>query len=216
MMNYTFVFEDTLKLFISLLSILNPLGIIPIFITLTIGFSEDKVKSIATSCSVTVSITLVVSLVLGKGILDFFGISLASFSIGGGILIFSMAMQMVSARMASQKLNEKEKHELNPSEIGIVPLAIPLLAGPGTISQAIIYSNKLTSPAYWLGSAITVLIIGILIKFTFQYSRFIGKKLGTIGLNVMTRIMGLIILSLSIEIIASGVLEILPGLGRLR
>lgn len=214
-MTYSLAIDDSFKLFISLLSILNPLGVIPIFITLTKSFSEDKVKGIATSCSITVCLTIIISLVLGKRILDFFGISLASFSIGGGILIFMMAMQMMSAKTASQKLNEKEEQDLDPKEIGIVPLAIPLLAGPGTISQAIIYSNKLHSPAYWIGAALTVLVIGILIKVSFQYSKFIGKKLGTIGLNVLTRIMGLIILSLSIEIIASGIRDILPALGRL-
>lgn len=214
-MGESLAIDDTLKLFISLLSILNPLGVIPIFITLTGHFSEEKVKSIATSCALTVSMTLVLSLVVGQRILNFFGISLASFSIGGGILIFMMAIQMVSARTASQKMNEKEKKSLDPNEIGIVPLAIPLLAGPGTISQAIIYSNKLQSAAYWLGAAVVVIFIGILIKFIFQNSRFLGKKLGTIGLNVMTRIMGLIILSLSIEIIASGIRDILPALGRL-
>jgi multiple antibiotic resistance protein len=126
-----------------------------------------------------------------------------------------MAIQMVSARTASQKLNDKEKRDLDPNEIGIVPLAIPLLAGPGTISQAIIYSNKLQSGAYWLGAMLVVFVIGLFIKFVFQNSRILGKKLGTIGLNVMTRIMGLIILSLSIEIIASGIRDILPALGRL-
>lgn len=214
-MDSSLAFDDTMKLFISLLSILNPIGVIPIFITSTDHFSEDKVKSIATSCAVTVSLTLVLSLLVGQRLLNFFGISLASFSIGGGILIFMMAIQMVSAKTASQKLNEKEKQNLDPNEIGIVPLAIPLLAGPGTISQAIIYSNKLKSGAYWIGAIGVVVIIGLFIKFVFQNSRFLGKKLGTIGLNVMTRIMGLIILSLSIEIIASGIRDILPALGRL-
>ncbi|CAM9900661.1 unnamed protein product [Chrysoparadoxa australica] len=126
-----------------------------------------------------------------------------------------MSLQMISAKQATQKLNEEEANSLDPNEIGIVPLAIPLLAGPGTISQAIIYSNKLETSSYWLGAVVVVLIIIVLTKIIFQYSRKIGKKLGTIGLNVMTRIMGLIILSLSIEIIAAGIRDILPALGRL-
>lgn len=208
------IFDDSIKLLVSLLSILNPLGVIPVFISLTESFSEDKVKSIATSCALTVGATIIISLALGQRILSFFGISLASFSIGGGILIFMMALQMISAKNVAQKLNKSEQENLNPSEIGIVPLAIPLLAGPGTISQAIIYSNKVESGTYWIGSIAVVLIIGLLIKFVFQYSKIIGKRLGTIGLNVMTRIMGLIILSLSIEIIASGIRDILPALGK--
>lgn len=210
----TFALDDSIKLLVSLLSILNPIGVIPIFITLTDSFSDDKVKKIATNCALTVGITIVMSLLMGQRVLNFFGISLASFSVGGGILIFMMALQMVSAKQASQKLNPEEAENLDPREIGIVPLAIPLLAGPGTISQSIIYSNKLSSSSYWIGAAVVVLIIILLIKLIFQYSRYIGKKLGTLGLNVMTRIMGLIILSLSIEIIAAGIRDILPALGR--
>jgi multiple antibiotic resistance protein len=82
-MGQSLAVDDTLKLFISLLSILNPLGVIPIFITFTDHFSEEKVKSIATSCAVTVSMTLVVSLLLGQRVLNFFGISLASFLLEG-------------------------------------------------------------------------------------------------------------------------------------
>lgn len=208
-------FDDSIKLLVSLLSILNPIGVIPIFITLTGSFSDEKVSRIATSCAITVGITILLSLVMGQKVLNFFGISLASFSVGGGILIFMMSLQMISAKQATQKLNEEEANSLDPNEIGIVPLAIPLLAGPGTISQAIIYSNKLETSSYWLGAVVVVLIIIVLTKIIFQYSRKIGKKLGTIGLNVMTRIMGLIILSLSIEIIAAGIRDILPALGRL-
>lgn len=208
-------FDDSIKLLVSLLSILNPIGVIPIFITLTGSFSDEKVSRIATSCAITVGITILLSLVMGQKVLNFFGISLASFSVGGGILIFMMSLQMISAKQATQKLNEEEANSLDPNEIGIVPFAIPLLAGPGTISQAIIYSNKLETSSYWLGAVVVVLIIIVLTKIIFQYSRKIGKKLGTIGLNVMTRIMGLIILSLSIEIIAAGIRDILPALGRL-
>ena len=209
------VYDDSIKLLIGLISILNPLGVLPVFISLTSDFSDEKVRRIATSCALTVGLTLIISLLMGQKILNFFGISLASFSIGGGLLIFMMALQMISAKQASQKLNKEEAGQLDPNEIGSVPLAIPLLAGPGTISQAIIYSNKLESMSYWIGSLIVVVFIIILIKFTFQYSRKIGERIGTIGLNILTRIIGLIILSLSIEIIASGIRDILPALGRL-
>ncbi|MEC7276672.1 MAG: NAAT family transporter [Bdellovibrionota bacterium] len=207
-------FDDSLKLLVSLLSILNPIGVIPVFISLTESFSEDKVKSITTSCALSVMATLFISFALGQNILNFFGISLASFSIAGGILLSGMALQMIAAQNVTSKLNEDEQESLNPGEIGVVPLAIPLLAGPGTMSQAIIYSNKVTSTYHWIGTFLVVLIIGLLIKLILQYSKRIGRRLGIVGLNVMTRIMGLIILSLSIEIIASGMRDILPALGK--
>ena len=204
--------DDILKLAVSLVSILNPIGVIPIFISLTESFSEEKVKRISSSCGITVSITLMISLLIGQRLLDFFSISLASFSIGGGILIFTMGMQMISAQTTTSKMSEEEAENINPSEIGIVPLAIPLLAGPGSISTAIIYSNKINQTIHWVAAMGVLILAGILIKVILHYSRAIGKKLGTLGLNVMTRVMGLIILSISIELVANGVKIILPGL----
>ena len=96
--------DDILKLAVSLLSILNPIGVIPIFISLTESFSEEKVKKISSSCGIAVSITLMISLLFGQRVLDFFSISLASFSIGGGILIFTMGMQMISAQTTTSKM----------------------------------------------------------------------------------------------------------------
>jgi len=205
-------FDDSLKLAVSLLSILNPIGVIPIFLVLTESFSRDKVHKIATSCALTVVITLGISLAIGQRVLDFFSISIASFTIGGGILIFTMALQMISAQQTDSKMSKEEEAGLSPSEIGIVPLAIPLLSGPGTISTAIIYSSKIPTTLHWIGALVTIAAMGLLIKFVFHYARVIGSKLGTIGLNVMTRIMGLILLAISIEMIFGGIRSMLPGL----
>jgi len=204
--------DDILKLTVGLLSVLNPLGVIPIFISLTESFSEDKVKSMSTSCGVAVSVTLTISLLMGQHILDFFGISLASFSIGGGILIFTMGMQMISASHTPSKMTLEEAEGIDPKEIGIVPLAIPLLVGPGSISTAIIYSNKINDTIHWMAAVGVLIFSGVLIKIILHYSKAIGKRLGTLGLNVMTRVMGLIILSISIEMVANGIKVILPGL----
>lgn len=203
-------FDDNVKLVVSLLSILNPIGAIPIFLSLTESFSKDRVKSIATSCAITVVITLAVSLIVGDRILGVFGISTASFTIGGGVLVFVMAMEMISAKHSSSKLNKKEADSLESSEIGIVPLAIPLISGPGSISTTIIYSNKMTTTYHWLISIFSILLIGVMIKVVLNYSRKIGDKLGTIGLNVMTRVMGLILLSVSIEMVAGGLRQLFP------
>jgi multiple antibiotic resistance protein len=205
-------FDDSIKLAVSLLSILNPIGVIPIFLALTESFSVDKVHKIATSCALTVVITLGISLLMGQGLLDFFGISIASFTIGGGILIFTMALQMISAQQTDSKMSKEEEEGLVPGEIGIVPLAIPLLSGPGTISTTIIYSSKLPTTIHWIGAIATIIFAGFLVKFVFHYARRIGSKLGTIGLNVMTRVMGLILLAISIEMIFGGIRSMLPGL----
>ena len=205
------IISDSLKFGISLISILNPIGVIPIFLSLTSRYSDHKIKLVAHSCSFTVAITIIISLLLGQKILAFFGISIASFTIGGGILIFSMAFSMISAQHAHSKMNPDEIDDAEETaEIGIVPLAIPLLSGPGTISTSIIQSKDFNHFSQWIGAIFMIIIVAILVNLVLRYSRRIGNKLGKIGLNVMTRIMGLILLSISIEMIISGVKEILP------
>ncbi len=203
-------FDDSMKLMISMMSILNPIGVIPIFLSMTESFPEKKVRAIATSCAATVAITLIISLIAGKKVLSIFSISVDSFTIGGGFLIFTMAMEMIKAKRPSTKMNKEEVEEMEANEIGIVPLAIPLISGPGSISTAIIYSNRMSSTYHWIGAIVTFILLGVMIKLIFNYSRMIGRKMGTIGLNVMTRIMGLILLSVSIEMVSSGLRGLFP------
>jgi len=122
-----------------------------------------------------------------------------------------MAFSMISGQQSNTKINTQEIESFDfEKEIGIIPLAIPLLSGPGAISTSIIHSKNFTTPLHWIYSIVMVIFIGLLIKIVLSYAEKIGDRLGQIGLNVMTRIMGLILLSMSIEMIASGIKEIMP------
>lgn len=203
--------DETIKFLVTMISILNPIGVIPIFLTLTQNKGIDRIRMIARTSSITVMITIFCSLVLGQRILNFFGITIASFTIGGGILIFSMAYSMIQARQHDAKMNEDEIDSIDQSrEIGIVPLAIPLLSGPGVISTSIIHARGFTTPLHWAGALLVVLIIGVVVWLILSRSRAIGEKLGSLGLNVMTRVMGLILMAISIEMILGGLKEIMP------
>jgi len=205
------VISDTLKFGIGLISILNPIGVIPVFLSLTSRYSNHKIKLVARSCSITVAVTILISLFLGQKILGFFGISIASFTIGGGFLIFSMAFSMIRAQQTQAKMNQDEIDDAEETaEIGIVPLAIPLLSGPGTISTSIIQAKHFNDITHWIGAVVIIFVVALIVYFILRNSRAIGDRLGKIGLNVMTRVMGLILLSISIEMIVSGVKEILP------
>lgn len=201
--------DDTLKFAITLVSILNPLGALPVFLELTKKHSKDQVRVINNSCTVAVGTTILVSLLFGQKILNFFGISIPSFTIGGGILIFSMAFHMIQAKNSNVKINDEEM-VMDPQEIGIVPLAIPLLSGPGVISSSIIYSKHMDSSYHWIFAILLIILISIAIKIILTYGKTIGQKLGRTGLSVMTRIMGIILMATSIEMIVFGVKEILP------
>lgn len=206
-------FSDIVKFSITLISIINPLGAIPVFLGFTKHHKNLNIKNVTNTCAIASSITILVSLVFGQALLNFFGISVASFTIGGGFLLFTMAFSMISGHQSTTKINTEEIRSFDfEREIGIIPLAIPLLSGPGAISTSIIHAKNFTSPTHWIFSAIMIVGIGIIIKITLSYAETIGQKLGQIGLNVLTRIMGLVLLSMSIEMIAGGIKEILPAL----
>jgi len=210
-----FSLSDTLKFGISIFSVLNPLGAIPVFLTLTKNNSDQEIKKISTTCGLTIFITITVGLLFGGQILNFFGISIASFRIGGGILIGTMALNMLSAKQHTSKINQDEiEAKSDVDEVGIVPLAIPLIAGPGSISTSIIAAEKFNSFSQYAASIVIVILISLSIKYILRSARTIGAKMGTIGLNVMTRIMGLILMALAIEFISGGIKQIFPFLSQ--
>ena len=204
-------FTDVLKFSITLLSIINPLGAIPVFLGFTKNHKNLNTKNVTNTCSIAVTITILISLIIGQRVLNFFGISVASFTIGGGFLLFMMAFSMISGQQSNTKINTEEIRSFDfEREIGIIPLAIPLLSGPGAISTSIIHAKNFTTSLHWIIAIAMVLLIGVMIKIILSYAEAIGDKLGQIGLNVLTRIMGLILLSMSIEMIAGGIKDILP------
>lgn len=201
----------TLKFAITIVSILNPLGAIPTYLILTKDMNNSELKNLGLYCSVTVMATLFISLWLGEAILSFFGISIPSFTIGGGILLASIAFSMISGQSSKSKMNDSEIEEkMNAKEVGVVPLAIPLLSGPGSISNCIITSREFNTLFHWIGAGLVVIFVGFLIKLVFAYAKGIGTKIGNVGLNIMTRIMGIILLSSSIEMIIKGLKEVFP------
>ncbi len=204
-------FNDVLKFSITLIAIINPIGAIPVFLSFTKNNKNLNLKNLINTCSIAVSITILISLIIGQQLLNFFDISVASFTIGGGLLLFTMAFSMISGEQSNSKINTEEIRSFDfEREIGIIPLAIPLLSGPGAISTSIIHAKNFTTTTHWILALLMVIVIGILIKTVLHYAESIGRKLGQIGLNVMTRIEGLILLSLSIEMITSGIKEIMP------
>ena len=205
--------NDILKFAVTLLSIINPLGVIPVFLGFTQVKKNLNIQKISNACAVTTSITIFISLFFGQNILSFFGISIPSFTIGGGMLLFTMAFSMIAAHQSDSKINTEELEKVGmEKELGIIPLAIPLLAGPGAISISIIQAKNFSTTYHWLGACIVVILIGVVIKLLLTFAQEIGRKIGQIGINIMTRIMGLILLAISIEMIASGMKEMMPVL----
>lgn len=202
------IINDFFHFSIAVLSVLNPIGIIPVFLALTAGYSPEKLKGIIISCALSVTIGLIISAFLGNYILKFFGISLSAFQIAGGILISLNALSMLSGKLTPSKMNQKEIEKQKDTEnIGLIPLAIPLLLGPGTISTVILYTKPFKTFQEWGMSLVVFLSMGVVVYLTQAFAKRIKGFLGDVGLNALTRIMGIILLAVGTEFIISAIKE---------
>jgi multiple antibiotic resistance protein len=152
---------------------------------------------------------------MGLHILSFFGISLASFQVGGGMLLLTSALAMLNAQPAEAKSNEEEMHDAAArASIAVVPLTIPLLTGPATMSTVVIYADKAKT---WLQMGTLVgygVVIGLATALCFALAQPIARGLGKTGINVMTRLMGLILAALAVEVMSDGLIKLFPVLGK--
>jgi multiple antibiotic resistance protein len=207
------------KPLVALLAIVNPLAIVPFFIHYTQGFNAEQRRRTIVTASFSAFVVIAACALLGLQILDFFSISLASFQVGGGLLLLLSAMNMLNARPAEAK---PQTHELEDGaakaamgdSIAVVPLTIPLLTGPATMSTVVIYAEKAESAlqvAMLVGYGV---VIGLATALCFSLAEPIARVLGKTGINVMTRLMGLILAALAIEVMASGLHKLFPVLGR--
>ncbi|MFW6089270.1 MAG: YchE family NAAT transporter [Gemmatimonadota bacterium] len=208
-MDWTFI----IKTGVSLLAILNPLGAIPLFLGLTEGMEATSRRRTGRSASLAVAIVLVTAVWFGEDILEIFGVRIASFQIGGGVLALLMAIDMLQARLSPAKQTREEAREAGSREsVGVVPLGIPLLAGPGSISLAIVGAEQAPGMAETIGLTAAVLLLGLITWGVLRAADPIGRILGRTGINIVTRLMGLVLAAIAIEFIATGMASLFPGL----
>lgn len=201
------------KIFTALLAILNPFGAIPVFLALTGRSSEAERRKLTRTVGISVAVILSVSAVIGEGLLDFFGITIASFQVGGSILLFLMAVSMMHAEdVFSKGTPEEAAAAISQEGVAVVPLAVPLLAGPGSISTIIVYTNQSDSWTHRLLIIICCLLAAFVTWMVLRAATRLGNFLGKIGLNVASRLMGLLLAAIAIELFAKGIIKLLPGL----
>lgn len=202
-----------LKITVSFFAVMNPIGNIPIFISLTNGYSQQQKKYTARKAAFVSFCILTAFLVLGNFIFSMFGITIHAFRIAGGILIFGIAYNLLHAKTSTtQTPHSKEKEEATEKEdISITPLALPIMAGPGTIATVMTHASSYNIPNLILVFVGFTLVLGIS-YILFYYSTPIIEKLGHGGLNVITRLMGLILAVISIQMIAEGIKGLFPHL----
>ena len=203
------------KPLVTLLAIVNPLAIVPFFIHYTQDFSREQRRRTVVVASFSAFVVIATSALLGLQILEFFSISLPSFQVGGGLLLLISATNMLNAQPAEAKplTNEMEdgaEKAAMGASIAVVPLTIPLLTGPATMSTVVIYAEK-ANTFFQLGTLVGYgLVIGLATALCFSLAEPIARVLGKTGINVMTRLMGLILAALAVEVMADGLGKLFP------
>lgn len=194
-----------LKTVISLLVITDPVGAIPVFVLLTQGHTASERNRAARTTAIAVVCVLLAAAVGGEYILKLFGISLLSFRVAGGLLFVVMALDMLNARPSRSRQTPEETAEAeHRADIAVVPMAIPMLAGPGAIGMIILFAQ---SGPFWPHILHVVAVIAIVAAVVYTALRLaapIGTALGTTGMHILVRVMGLILAAIGVEFIVGG------------
>jgi multiple antibiotic resistance protein len=202
-----------IKTFIAVFVLVNPLEGIPLFLNETQNAQKEQRVAIAKKTSIAVTVVLLSSLFLGKFILELFGIEIAAFQLSGGVIIFIIALKMVLTNDDSSKdPGDDAQPKKDPASMAIVPLAIPLLAGPGAISTVILYGSMGTSITHFAVLSGIIIAVGVATWLSLKAAVPMTTFLHQTGVNVLTKISGLLVAAIAIEMALNGLLKLLPKL----
>ncbi|MGC8585586.1 MAG: MarC family protein [Thermoplasmata archaeon] len=193
--------------FVAIFSVVNPFGSIPFFYTMTETMSrEEKLKILKNSILVALAVLLIFGFG-GNAIFAIFSINVYVFKIAGGLLLFKIAFDMMHGKYTRSRLSESERQEIEEKEaIGVVPLGVPLLAGPGAITTVIIYITEKSSNYYEISFVVISIFLTMLISYILLYfSDFFFKYLGKTGNQILSRILGLILAAMAVEFVVEGI-----------
>jgi len=196
-----------IKSFIALFTVVDPIGGAPLFLSLTEGASEKERRFIAIRACLTLFVVLSLFLFLGQNILKIFHISISAFKMAGGLLLILTAIDMLYARTRAIKETPEEREKWKEREdVSIVPLGIPYLAGPGAITTTVILSDgiDLEKRLFLLG---VIFFVSFSTLIVFFFAGFIFRFLGETGTKALVRILGLILASIAVEYIITGIKE---------
>lgn len=190
------------KFFIAMLAIVDPLAIVPVYANLTSGLSTDEKSRLARKVAIAVIAALVVALYLGQYILTFFGITIASFRIAGGLLLLIMAFQLIYLPLSEQ--TGDSKLDSVDTQV-VVPLAIPLLAGPGAFSTVIVFSYRNETWLHFALITACIVVLGIITWVALHMAGKILRHVSATAIAITIKVMGLIMAAIAVEFIANGI-----------
>lgn len=203
--------ELFISIFAGLFSIINPLGTVPIYVGLTSNDTKLQQRRTAILASINVLVILLISYFIGNAILNFFGISINSLRLAGGLIIASSGFSLLTGSFTKHKgMKRKSVQEdlEKRSEISLTPLAIPMLAGPGSISFLIGIKQTHVGKHEMISILVAIFAVCIAVFFILHSSQLIVKGLGASGINAVSRIIGFIVIAIGIEYVTKAILEI--------
>lgn len=206
--------ELFIYLFASLFSVLNPIGTVPIFVGLTQDYDKKERARVALWTAIDVFLILIISYFVGQYVLSFFGITINALRIAGGIIIANSGFSLLNKKFNKSRgiTKETEVDAQKRNEIALTPLAIPMLAGPGSISLLIAYYQDHHSPMDIAISCIALVFIAISIYLVLKSAHYLSRILGSSGIVAISRIVGFLTIAIGIQYIISSVLSIIRGI----
>ena len=202
--------ELFIYVFAALFSVLNPLGAVPVFVGLTQGDSKQERSRISIWAAINVAIILIISYFIGKYVLHFFGISIDALRIAGGLLIVNSGFSLLSGNGSKKRgINKKVTDDaMHRNDIALTPLAMPMLAGPGSMSLLIAMYQEQPEIKQKLITCLAIICVAFTIFLILRSAHYISKILGASGIVAISRIIGFIVIAIGIQYISSSVVNI--------
>lgn len=196
----------------TLFSMMNPIGNVALFAGLTAGRPIGEVQKIAMTCAVAVAITLMVVAWSGQAVLGFFGISVDALRSAGGLIVLMIGLQMLSNKEEHKNSAHEHEDAAQREQIAIVPLAIPIVAGPGTMVAVLVAAQQNPSILSRIEMSAVILAMSALCGLLFRFAPQISTRLGASGMGVVTRVMGMLLIAIAMGMLAEGLAGLMPGL----
>ncbi len=206
--------ELFIYLFFALFSVLNPIGTVPIFVGLTQHDDLKERSRISLWTSINVCIIMIISFFIGQYVLSFFGITINALRISGGIIIASSGFSLLSGKFSKKRgINKKVKTDVQSrNDIALTPLAMPMLAGPGSISLLIAFYQEHHSPNEMIISTLSIIAVSAIIYIVLRSAHYLSKILGASGIVAISRIVGFLTIAIGVQYIISSILSIIRGI----
>ena len=203
--------ELFIYIFAALFSVINPIGTVPIFVGLTQDDDKKERSRISLWTAINVFLILIISFFVGQYVLDFFGISIDALRIGGGLIIVSSGFSLLSGKFSKKRgINKKVENDVQKrNDIALTPLAIPMLAGPGSISLLIAFYQENNGTSEIIIATLAIMTVCLSIFLILKSAHYLSKILGASGIVAISRIVGFIVIAIGIQYIVSAVVSII-------